>query len=118
MGLPRFFAVLAAIARTRVHTSPPLGKHVAALMAAIIVLAAAERAGAQPLVAETQPLTPAEQRLKFKLPPGFEIQLVAAEPDVHKPMNMKFDAHGRLWITHSLEYPFAAQDPDKARATR
>ncbi len=72
-------------------------------------------ADAQPLVAETPPLTPAEQQAKFHLPPGFEIQLVAQEPAVHKPMNMKFDVHGRLWITHSLEYPFAAKSDDKAR---
>jgi putative heme-binding domain-containing protein len=70
---------------------------------------------AQPLVAETPPLTPAEEQKKFHLPPGFEIQLVAEEPDVHKPMNMKFDVHGRLWITHSLEYPFPAKSDDAAR---
>ena len=70
---------------------------------------------AQPLVAETPPLTPAEQITKFHLPPGFEIQLVAQEPDVHKPMNMKFDAHGSLWVTHSLEYPFPAANDDAAR---
>jgi hypothetical protein len=30
-------------------------------------------------------------------------------------MNLTFDAHGRLWVTHSLEYPFPAKDPSKAR---
>ena len=39
-------------------------------------------------VRTTDPLTPAEQLKKFHLPPGFEIQLVAAEPDLRKPMNM------------------------------
>ncbi len=72
-------------------------------------------ATAQPLVATTDPLTPAEQQKKFKLPPGFEIELVAAEPDIHKPMNLKFDAHGRLWVTHSVEYPFAAANDEAAR---
>ena len=81
---------------------------------ALMILGA--RAGiAQPLVAETPPLTPTEQAAKFHLPPGFEIQLVAEEPDVHKPMNMKFDMHGRLWVTHSLEYPFAAKVAEQAR---
>jgi len=70
---------------------------------------------AQSLIAETPPLSPEEQQAKFHLPPGFEIQLVAAEPDVHKPMNMKFDAAGRLWVTHSLEYPFPAASDDAAR---
>jgi len=44
----------------------------------------------------------------FKLPPGFEIQLVASEPEIQKPMNLAFDNRGRLWVTHSIEYPFAA----------
>ncbi len=72
-------------------------------------------AAAQQLVAPTGPLTPAEQRAKFKLPPGFEIQLVASEPDVHKPMNLKFDARGRMWVTHSLEYPFPAKEGAEPR---
>jgi len=70
---------------------------------------------AQALVAPTEPLTPTEQQKKFRLPRGFEIQLVACEPDVNKPMNMKFDASGRLWVTHSREYPFPAKDDAKAR---
>jgi putative membrane-bound dehydrogenase-like protein len=75
----------------------------------------AGRAVAQPLVAETPALTPAEEAKKIHLPPGFEIELVAAEPDIHKPMNLEFDAHGRLWVTHSLEYPFPAKSDEKAR---
>jgi len=59
-------------------------------------------------VRPTDPLTPSEQQKTFKLPPGFEIQLVAAEPDINKPMNMAFDALGRLWVTTSIEYPWAA----------
>jgi putative heme-binding domain-containing protein len=53
-------------------------------------------------------LSPADQQQTFRLPPGFEIQLVAAEPDINKPMNMAFDALGRLWVTTSIEYPYAA----------
>ena len=54
------------------------------------------------------PLTPAQEQKTFHLPPGFEVQLVAAEPAIGKPMNMAFDAQGRLWLTQSREYPFAA----------
>ncbi len=79
----------------------------------LLVIAAELIAG--PPVAPTDPLTPQEQVKKFKLPPGFEIQLVAAEPDIQKPMNLAFDARGRLWVTHSIEYPWAAADPDKSR---
>ena len=80
-----------------------------------VCLLGARWSAAQPLVAPTDPLTPALQQKKFRLPPGFEIELVASEPDVHKPMNMKFDAQGRLWVTHSLEYPFPAKDEAAAR---
>jgi len=59
-------------------------------------------------VRATEPLPPAEQRARFQLPPGFEIQLVATEPEINKPMNLAFDATGRLWVTTSIEYPWAA----------
>src|SRR3954464_9990813 len=85
------------------------------LFVLLIVCLRINSAHAQPLIAETPALAPADERAKFHLPPGFEIQLVAQEPDVHKPMNMKFDAHGRLWVTHSLEYPFPAKSDEKAR---
>lgn len=58
------------------------------------------------IVRTTEPQTPEKQKASFKLPPGFEIQLVASEPEIRKPMNMAFDAQGRLWITDSQEYPF------------
>jgi putative heme-binding domain-containing protein len=66
-------------------------------------------------IAPTDPLKPEDEQKKFHLPPGFEIQLVAAEPDIHKPINMAFDDRGRLWITESVEYPFPAKDEHKAR---
>ena len=59
-------------------------------------------------VRTSEPVSPADQAKAFRLPPGFEIQLVANEPDIHKPMNLAFDATGRLWVTTSIEYPWAA----------
>lgn len=58
------------------------------------------------LVAPTDPLSAEEQLKKFHLPPGFAIELVAAEPQIHKPMNMSFDGQGRMFVTSTLEYPF------------
>ena len=69
------------------------------------------------LVRPTNPLTPAQQAKAFHLPPGFAIQLVASEPDLRKPMNMQWDALGRLWITESREYPFAIKDGSPGRDT-
>ncbi|MDB6153092.1 MAG: Cytochrome c [Chthoniobacteraceae bacterium] len=77
-------------------------------------------AGADPfqeLVRPTEPLTPAQEQAAFHLPAGFEIQLVASEPDLRKPMNMQWDVLGRLWITESREYPFAIKDGSPGRDT-
>ncbi|HYE07377.1 MAG TPA: PVC-type heme-binding CxxCH protein [Planctomycetota bacterium] len=62
------------------------------------------------LVRGTEALTAAEQATRFHLPDGFAIELVACEPQVRKPMNLAFDARGRLWLTDSVEYPFPAAD--------
>ncbi len=67
---------------------------------------AEERRGDNP---DAKPSTAAEERAHFKLPPGFEIQLVADETQIQKPMNFSFDAVGRLWVTGSELYPFAAK---------
>src|SRR5690606_31310067 len=60
-------------------------------------------------VRSTEPRTPEEERLGFRLPPGFEITLYASEPDIGKPMNIAFDAEGRMWVSQSHEYPFPAE---------
>ena len=51
------------------------------------------------------------------VPPGFEIQLVASEPDIHKPLNLAFDDRGRLWITDTVEYPYPAEPGTRPRDT-
>lgn len=66
-------------------------------------------------VRTTEPLTPAAQAATFHLPPGFVIELVASEPQIAKPMNMAFDAKGRLWVTTSYEYPFPKKPGEPAR---
>src|SRR6185369_8790128 len=66
-------------------------------------------------VRSTDPKTPAEEQKVFHLPAGFEIQLVASEPDIGKPMNLAFDSRGRLWVAQSREYPYAAPLDKPAR---
>jgi putative heme-binding domain-containing protein len=68
-------------------------------------------------IAATPPRSPAEEQKAFHLPPGFEIQLVAAEPNVKKPINIAFDAAGRLWVTQSVEYPFPVAAGARSRDT-
>src|ERR1051326_1383172 len=66
-------------------------------------------------VRSTGPRTPEEELKGFHVPPGFEIQLYASEPEIGKPMNMAFDERGRLWMTESIEYPYAAPKTRKGR---
>jgi putative heme-binding domain-containing protein len=68
-------------------------------------------------VSSFPPRTPGEERSALHAPPGFEIQLVASEPAIHKPLNLAFDDRGRLWVTDTLEYPYAARPGTKPRDT-
>jgi glucose/arabinose dehydrogenase len=52
--------------------------------------------------------TPEESRRTFTLPEGYEANLFASEeqfPDLKKPVQMTFDARGRLWVTTMASYP-------------
>ena len=86
---------------------------------ACVVLGGAVLArGADPFaegVRPTEPVSAEEQAKTFILPVGFKVELVVAEPDIQKPMNMAFDAKGRLWVTSSREYPFPAPLDKPAR---
>lgn len=75
------------------------------LLVAVLPALAAE----PDVIAPTDALTPADELKKFKLPEGFTAQLVASEPEIQKPMQMCFDAKGRLWVTTSHLYPFPAE---------
>lgn len=59
-------------------------------------------------IRSTEARTPEDERKGFKLPEGFQIDLFASEPDIGKPINLTFDAQGRMWVTQSFEYPFPA----------
>src|SRR5262249_19718817 len=83
----------------------------------LLLLTAGQGKSEPPPVAPTEPRTPEEEKRAFHLPPGFEAQLVAAEPDIHKPLNMAFDDRGRLWLSDTVEYPFPAPEGKKPRDT-
>lgn len=82
---------------------------------ALLLGPALSRAQDDPFKTNVRPtpwLTPDEEQRTFELSPGFEIQLFASEPDILKPMNMAFGDDGRLWLSNSQEYPYAAP-PDR-----
>ncbi|MEJ5274813.1 MAG: neutral/alkaline non-lysosomal ceramidase N-terminal domain-containing protein [Thermogemmata sp.] len=51
------------------------------------------------------PLSPQEELASFRIVEGFQIELVAAEPDVVDPVAMCFDAKGRLYVCEMRGYP-------------
>lgn len=61
------------------------------------------------------PLSPAEALKKMTVPPGFRVELVAAEPDLQNPVAMAFDERGRIWVTESFEYPRHEPGPGRDR---
>lgn len=64
---------------------------------------------------QTPALSPAEAQKKFTVPPGFEVRLFAAEPDVINPVAMTWDERGRLWVVELYEYPLGAPPGKKPR---
>lgn len=50
------------------------------------------------------PLSPEAALKTFKLPPGFRMEVVAAEPLVETPIAMQWDAEGRLWVVEVPSY--------------
>ena len=48
---------------------------------------------------------PATELKNFKVAPGFEVNLFADSELIQKPIQMNFDAKGRLWIASSEIYP-------------
>jgi glucose/arabinose dehydrogenase len=41
----------------------------------------------------------------FEVADGFEVNLWAEDPQLHKPIEINWDAHGRLWVASSEVYP-------------
>ena len=49
-------------------------------------------------------LTPQEEAKTFILPPGYRMELVAAEPDVISPAVIEFDGNGRMYVAELITY--------------
>src|SRR5438445_4497806 len=50
-------------------------------------------------------VTPEESLKRLRVPPGFEVKLFAAEPDIINPISLTADERGRLWVVECYEYP-------------
>ena len=53
-------------------------------------------------------LSPAESAARIAAAPGLRAELLLHEPQVAQPFHFSFDERGRLWVTHSRQYPYPA----------
>ena len=53
--------------------------------------------GVQKIGPESPPLSPEEALKTFYMPPGYRLELVAAEPLIQEPVAIDWDLNGRLW---------------------
>ncbi len=63
------------------------------------------------------PLSPQASHATFRVPAGFKVQLVAAEPLIHEPSGVCWDAKGRLFVSelhgYNLEGQFDIEELNK-----
>lgn len=61
--------------------------------------------------------SPEETLKSMRVPPGFRVELVAAEPDVVDPIAIAFDQNGRMFVAEDIDYPHlpAAGQPPRGR---
>jgi putative membrane-bound dehydrogenase-like protein len=65
----------------------------------------------KPITEMQQPISPQLSMTHMTVRPGFEVKLVASDPDIKKPICMAFDERGRLWVAETFDYPNNMQEP-------
>jgi glucose/arabinose dehydrogenase/mono/diheme cytochrome c family protein len=60
-------------------------------------------------VADTRPLSPTESLKAFKVPSGYHMELVAAEPMIQEPVAIAWDGNARMYVCEMRTY---MQDAD------
>ena len=74
-------------------------------LAVVILCCWTSWAGAQRNLKEIPSPDPAVELASFVVADGLEVNLYASDPQLAKPIQMNFDAQGRLWIASSEVYP-------------
>ena len=91
--------------------------------AAVVVMRAAEtprftpeiaefvknfKPGGQDFTGQAKVLPPEESRKQLIAADGYAVELIASEPLIRQPIEVKFDERGRMWVVQYLQYPFPA----------
>jgi putative membrane-bound dehydrogenase-like protein len=58
-----------------------------------------------PLTSVSMPHTPEDALASMRVPPGYRVELVAAEPLVMDPVAFDWGPDGRLWVAEMRDYP-------------
>lgn len=57
---------------------------------------------------DSQPTPPLDALKQFRVRKGFEIDLVAHEPEISQPLFLSWDSRGRMWVIQYRQYQFPA----------
>ncbi|HEY1050277.1 MAG TPA: PVC-type heme-binding CxxCH protein, partial [Prosthecobacter sp.] len=76
-----------------------------ALILASLTLTGLARASQPTSLADLPDANPDAELKAFVVPEGLEVNLFASEPMIQKPVQMNWDAQGRLWVVSSTTYP-------------
>src|SRR5204862_5499372 len=95
---------LSSEAGERGEIAPPTKKYSTCIAALGSLLLIAAPAAAQRDAKVPDP-DPEIERRTLQMAEGFEVNLFAADPLLAKPIQMNFDAAGRLWVATSEVYP-------------
>ena len=71
---------------------------------------------AAPII-QAGPISTDDAKQSFELREGYQLSLVASEPEVIDPVAMAFDETGRLWVVEMRDYPNGPSEgePGKSR---
>ncbi|ODS54874.1 MAG: hypothetical protein ABS36_10460 [Acidobacteria bacterium SCN 69-37] len=71
-----------------------------------------------PVSLDSEPKSPEASMRTFVVPPGYRVELVAAEPLIQDPIVTEFDADGRLWVLEMPAFmPVANPSNEQERAS-
>lgn len=76
----------------------------------LVVMTASVQLLAQEKSPRSKALSPAESLASIELEEGFEIKVIAHEPQVIDPVDAAFDDSGRLWVVEMRDYPYPTSD--------
>lgn len=83
----------------------PLSSMSLRLLVSLSLLSTAVQASQPKSTADLPDPNPEVQKAGFVVPEGIEVSLWAQEPMIAKPVQMNWDAQGRLWVVSSTTYP-------------